>query len=125
MELNEALKVVLELAEQNMLNDPGMEFEMLRQLNAIENVRMHMQELQSPSPLQVVLLTDGDVIHEAYSNVPTQLVVLDEWDECLDSATDGRVRLFPSQGDEEFYVDQPEVVCDPMKVAVLVQEATA
>lgn len=122
MELNEALKVVLELAEQNMLNDPEMEFEMLRQLNAIENVRMHMQELQSPSPLQVVLITDGDVIHEAYSNVPTQLVVLDE---CLDSAADGKVRLFPSQGDEELCVDQPVVVCDPMKVAVLVQEATA
>lgn len=122
MELNEALKVVVELAEQNMLNDPEMQDEMLRQMHAIETVCMHMQELQNPSPLQVVLLTDGTVIHEAYSNVPTQLVVLDE---DMDSAAYRRVRLFPSQRDEEFCVDQPEVDCDPMKVAVLVQEATA
>ena len=33
MELNEALKVVLELAEQNMLNDPEMQDEMLQQMN--------------------------------------------------------------------------------------------
>ena len=77
MELNEALKLVLELAEQNMLNDPEMQHEMLQQMNAIETVRAHMQELESPSPLQMVLVVEGGVIQESYSNVPTEITVLD------------------------------------------------
>lgn len=76
MELNKALSVVLELAEQNMLDDPEMQDEMLRQINAIESVRAHMQELESPSPLQVVLVFEGGVIQESYSNVPTEITVL-------------------------------------------------
>lgn len=76
MELNKALSVVLELAEQNMLDDPEMQDEMLRQINAIESVRAHMQELESPSPLQVVLVFEGGVIQETYSNVPTEITVL-------------------------------------------------
>lgn len=78
MELNKALSVVLELAEQNMLDDPEMQDEMLRQINAIESVRAHMQELESPSPLQVVLVIEGGVIQETYSNVPTKITVLGE-----------------------------------------------
>ena len=120
MELNEALKVVLELAEQNMLSDPEMEFEMLRQFNAIENVRMHMQELQNPSPLQVVLITEGGVIHESISNVPAEVTVLDGDLECAESSG---VRLFPSEGDAEYLVCGPSTECNPTRVATLLNEA--
>ena len=122
MELNEALKVVLELAEQNMLNDPEMQDEMLRQLNAIENVRLHMQELQNPSPLQVVLITEGGVIHESISNVPAVVTVLDGDLECADQED---CRLFESEGATEYLVCGPLTVCDPARVAVLLAEATA
>ena len=122
MELNEALKVVVELAEQNMLNDPEMQDEMLRQLNAIESVRMHMQELRNPSPLQVVLITKGGIIHESISNVPAVVTVLDG---DLEGAESGNVRLFPSEGDAEYLVCGPSTDCDPARVATLVAEATA
>lgn len=122
MELNEALKVVVGLAEQNMLNDPEMQDEMLRQLNAIESVRMHMQELQNPSPLQVVLITEGGVIHESLSNVPTEITILDG---DLEGVESGNVRLFPSEGDAEYIVCGPSTDCDPVRVATLVAEATA
>ena len=75
MELNEALKVVVELAEQNMLNDSEMQLEMLRQMNAIEAVRMHMQELECPSPVLVEI--QESVLNNyfrAVTNVPAQVV---------------------------------------------------
>ena len=122
MELNEALKVVVELAEQNMLNDPEMQDEMLRQLNAIESVRMHMDELENPSPIQVVLITEGGVIHESLSNVPTEVTILDG---DLEGVESGNVRLFPSEGDAEYIVCGPSTDCDPVRVATLVAEATA
>lgn len=122
MELNEALKVVVELAEQNMLNDSEMQDEMLRQMNAIEAVRMHMQELQNPSPLQVVLITEGGVIHESISNVPAVVTVLDG---DLEGAEQGGCRLFESEGAAEYLVCGPLTVCDPTRVATLLQEATA
>lgn len=122
MELNEALKVVLELAEQNMLNDPEMQDEMLRQMNAIETVRMHMQELQNPSPLQVVLITEGGVIHESISNVPAEVTVLDGDMECADQ---GDCRLFESEGAVEYLVCGPSTECDPTRVAALLAEALA
>ena len=122
MELNEALKVVVELAEQNMLNDPEMQDEMLRQLNAIESVRMHMDELENPSPIQVVLITEGGVIHESLSNVPTEVTILDG---DLEGVESGNVRLFPSEGDAEYIVCGPSTDCDPVRVTTLVAEATA
>lgn len=122
MELTEALNIVLELAGQNMLDDSEMHLEMLRQLNAIENVRLHMQELQSCSPLQVVLLTEGGVIHESISNVPTVVTVLDA---DLEGAEQGAVRLFESEGAAEYLVCGPLTVCDPERVAALLREATA
>lgn len=122
MELNEALKVVLELAEQNMLNDPEMQDEMLRQMNAIENVRLHLQELQNPSPLQVVLITEGGVIHESISNVPAEVTVLDGDLECADQ---GACRLFESEGAIEYLVCGPSTECNPTRVAALLAEALA
>ena len=122
MELNEALKVVLELAEQNMLDDSEMLDEMKQQMNAIENVRLHMQELENPSPVQVVLITEGGVIHESISNVPAVVTVLDG---DLEGAESGDVRLFPSEGDAEYLVCGPNTDCDPARVATLLMEATA
>ena len=122
MELNQALKIVLELAEQNMLNDSDMPLEMKEQFDAIESVRMHLQELENPSPIQVVLITEGGVIHESLSNVPTEITILDG---DLEGVESGNVRLFPSEGDAEYLVCGPSTDCDPARVATLVAEATA
>ena len=122
MELNEALKVVVELAEQNMLNDPEIQDEILNQRDAIEVVRMHLQELENPSPLQVVLITEGGVIHEAISNVPAVVTVLDG---DLEGAEQGNCRLFESEGDIEYLVSTPPTECDPLRTATLLQEASA
>ena len=122
MELNEALKVVVELAEQNMLSDLDMPLEMKEQFDAIESVRMHLQELKNPSPIQVVLITEGGVIHESLSNVPTEITILDG---DLEGVESGNVRLFPSEGDAEYLVCGPSTDCDPVRVATLVAEATA
>ena len=122
MELNEALKVVVELAEQNMLSDLDMPLEMKEQFDAIESVRMHLQELENPSPIQVVLITEGGVIHESLSNVPTEITILDG---DLEGVESGNVRLFPSEGDAEYLVCGPSTDCDPARVATLLAEANA
>ena len=122
MELNKALKIVIDLAEQNMLSDLDMPLEMKEQFDAIESVRSHLQELENPSPIQVVLITEGGVIHESISNVPTEVTVLDG---DLEGAESGNVRLFPSEGDAEYLVCGPSTDCDPARVATLVAEATA
>lgn len=122
MELNQALKIVLELAEQNMLVDNEMPDEMKQQMDAVENVRLHLQELQNPSPLQVVLITEGGVIHESISNVPAEVTVLDGDLECADQ---GACRLFESEGATEYLVCGPLTECDPARVATLLQEAKA
>lgn len=122
MELNEALNMVLELAEQNKLDDPEMQDEVLNQGDAIEVVRMHIQELENPSPLQVVLITEGGVIHEAISNVPAVVTVLD----CdLEGAEQGNCRLFESEGDVEYSVCSLHAECDPLRTATLLHEALA
>ena len=122
MELNQALKIVLELAEQNMLDDSEMPDEMKQQMDAVENVRLHLQELESPSPIQVVLIIEGGVILEAITNVPTVFTVLDG---DLGGAEFGDVRLFPSEGDAEYMVCDPYTECDPARVATLLSEANA
>ena len=122
MELNKALKIVIDLAEQNMLSDLDMPLEMKEQFDAIESVRMHLQELENPSPIQVVLITEGGVIHESLSNVPTEITILDG---DLEGVESGNVRLFPSEGDAEYLVCGPSTDCDPGRVAALVAEATA
>ena len=122
MELNKALKIVIGLAEQNMLSDLDMPLEMKEQFDAIESVRMHLQELENPSPIQVILITEGGVIHESLSNVPTEVTVLDG---DLEGAESGNVRLFPSEGDAEYLVCGPSTDCDPARVATLLAEANA
>lgn len=122
MELNEALKLVLELAEQNMLNDSEMQHEMLQQMNAIETVRAHMQELESPSPLQVVLVVEGGVIQESYSNVPTEITVLDG---DIEGATDDSCRCIDAMDGNEYNIGSPNTNTDPTLVADILKEAFA
>ena len=122
MELNKALKIVIDLAEQNMLSDLDMPLEIKEQFDAIESVRMHLQELENPSPIQVILITEGGVIHESLSNVPTEVTILDS---DLEGVESGNVRLFPSEGDAEYLVCGPSTDCDPARVATLLAEANA
>lgn len=122
MELNEALKVVVELAEQNMLNDPEMQHEMLRQMNAIESVRAHMQELESPSPLQVVLVVEGGVIQESYSNVPTEITVLDG--DIADTTNDS-CRCIDAIGGYVYNIGSLNTNTDPTLVADIIKEISA
>ena len=122
MELNQALKILMELAEANMVEDPEMAEERAMQEEALATAQMHMDELENPSPIQAVLITGGGVIHEFISNVPTVVTVLDD---DLEGAESGDVRLFPSEGDAEYLVGSPSTDCDPVRVATLVAEATA
>ena len=122
MELNQALKLVLELAEQNMLNDPEMQHEMLQQMNAIVAVRMHMQELQNPSPLQVVLITEGGAIHESISNVPTVVTVLDG---DIEGTTDDSCSCIDTVDGCEYRISSSNSYTNPTLVADILKEAFA
>ena len=118
MELNKALKIVLELAEQNMLNYSDMPLEMKEQFDAIENVRMHFQELENPSPIQVVLFTSGGAVHESISNVPASIIVLDE-----DTVGDGHIITLPSEDDTNYVVGYIPTECDPQRIATILSVA--
>ena len=118
MELNKALKIVLELAEQNMLNDPDMPLEMKEQFDAIESVRMHLQELENPSPIQVVLFMYGGVTHGSISNVPVHITVLDE-----DIEGGGHIITLPSEDDTDYVVGYIPTECDPQRIASILSEA--
>lgn len=117
MELNKALKIVMELAEQNMLNDPDMPLEMKEQFDAIESVRMHLQELENPSPIQVVLFMYGGVIHESISNVPVRITALDG-----DTDGWGVTVTLPSEDDTDYVVGHLPTDCDPQRVAAILSE---
>ena len=75
MEINKALELVLELAQQNIINEPEME----HQLDAIATLRLFMSESlgENPSPVQVIIQTQGGVIHDIVSNIPVEVTVLD------------------------------------------------
>ena len=105
MELNKALKIVLELAEQ-------------KQFDAIESVRMHLQELENPSPIQVVLFMYKGVIHESISNVPVRIIALDE-----DTGDGGHIITLPSEDDTEYVVGHVPTKCDPQRIATILSEA--
>ena len=117
MELNKALKIVLELAEQNMINDPDMPLEMKEQFDAIENVRLHLQELENPSPIQVVLFMSGGAVHESISNVPVHITVLDE-----DIEGGGHITTLSSEDDTDYVVGHAITYCDPQRVAAILSE---
>ena len=122
MELNQALKIVLDLAEQNVLNDDETFDEMKQQMDAIENVRLHMQELETPSPLQVVLVVVGGIIQESYSNVPTEITVLDG---DIEGATDESCRCIDAMDGNEYHIGSFDSYTDPTLVADILKEASA
>lgn len=72
MEINKAFELVLELAQQNIINDPEM-------AHAIDTVRLFMSESlgENPSPVKVIIQTQGGVIHDIVSNIPVEVTVLD------------------------------------------------
>ena len=117
MELNKALKTVIELAEQNMLNDSDMPLEMKEQLDAIESVRMHLQELENLSPIQVMLFTHGGVIYDSISNVPVHITVLDE-----DIEGGGHITTISSEDNTSYIVEHDITYCDPQRVAAILSE---
>ena len=112
MELNKALKIVIDLAEQNMLSDLDMPLEMKEQFDAIESVRMHLQELENPSPIQVVLFMGSGVIQESISNVPVCVTVLDE-----DIEGGGSIVTILSEDDTDYVVGYIPTECDPQRIA--------
>ena len=118
MELNKALKIVLDLAEQNMLNDPDMPLEMKEQFDAIESVQMHLQELENPSPIQVVLFMYGGVTCESISNVPVHITVLDE-----DTDGWGITVTLPSEDNADYVMGHVPTDCDPQRIATILSEA--
>ena len=75
MEINKAFELVLELAQQNIIDDP----EMAHQLDAIATLRLFMSESlgENPSPVQVIIQTQGGVIHDIVANIPVEVTVLD------------------------------------------------
>ena len=79
MELNKALELVLELAQQNIINEPEMEQEMAHQLDAIATLRLFMSESlnENPSPVQMIILTQAGVIHNILTNIPVDVSILD------------------------------------------------
>ena len=119
MELNQALKIVLDLAEQNMFNDDDMFSEMKQQMDAIENVRLHMQELENPSPIQVVLIGNGMYFQKAYANVPIELTALDE---DIEGWGEGKGQLFQTLDSKEYYPLREVVTTDPQIVADILCE---
>ena len=76
MELIKALKICLELAEQNIINDADMPLEMLDQWNAVQTLRMHIEELENPSP---VILISYDFEEHPVSNVPVTLYLINNY----------------------------------------------
>ena len=117
MELNKALKTVIKLAEQNMLNDSDMSLEMKEQFDAIENVRLHLQELKNPSPVQVMLFTQGGVIYDSISNVPVHITVLDE-----DIEGGGHITTLSSEDNASYIIEHDITYCDPQRVANILSE---
>ena len=72
MELNRAFELVLELAQQNITDEPEM-------ANAIDTVRLFMSESlsENPSPIKMIIQTQAGVIHNILTNIPVEVTVLD------------------------------------------------
>lgn len=115
MELNEAIELVLELAQQNIINDPEMEPEMAHQLEAIETVRLFMSESlgENPSPVQMIIETQGGVVHDILTNIPVEVTVLDADTENGDEV----IAIDVPQLTGEFVVIHPSTQTDPIAVA--------
>ena len=97
MELIKALKICLELAEQNIINDADMPLEMLDQWNAVQTLRMHIEELENPSP---IILISSPFEKHTVSNVPITLY-------CMSDSLEPNVI---------------QLSCDPKRVAELLNQ---
>ena len=126
MELNQAMKIVLDLARQNVIQDPEMAEEHQAQADAIEAVEQFVVESlgANPSPVKVVMVSEGAVIHELLANVPVDFVLLDKEDWTLEDVEQGLIRAIEDLDGDEHYVGRPEVQVDPMRVATIYREAT-
>lgn len=108
MELNKAIELVLELAQQNIINDPEM-------ANAIETVRLFVSESlgENPSPVQMIIQTQGGVIHDIVTNIPVEVTVLDADTESGNEI----VTIDVPQLTGEFVVGRHNTHTDPSEVA--------
>ena len=72
MELNQAMKLVLELAQQGVICDPEMQKEYQRQMLAIKTVEAFVDDSlgDNPSPLEVQIASDSEGVTFAVTNVP-------------------------------------------------------
>ena len=119
MELNQAMKILMELAESNMVEDPEMAEERAKQEDALATMQLHMDELEAPSPLQLVIEMEGGLTHQITSNVPAGVIIID-LDTC--SASEDKLKVVPTFSKDVVYVDHPTVVCDPTFMATVVGE---
>ena len=121
MELNQAINMVLELA-RHMLKDLEIVEEIANQEDAIATLELFQQELQNPSPVQVVLVVEGGLIQESYSNVPTEITVLDG---DIEGATDDSCRCIDAMDGNEYRTGSIDSYTDPTLVADILKEAFA
>lgn len=125
MELNEALKLVLELAEMNAITDyqagdsDDLVDERDRQQAAFETFKLHLAELEGPSPIQCVISMDGGLITEIVTNVPMECTIVDG---DIEGVSIADVITLSSMGDQESYVRQLITGCDPTHVAAILGE---
>lgn len=125
MELNEALKLVLELAEMNAITDyqagdsDDLVDERDRQQAAFETFKLHLTELEGPSPIQCVISMDGGLITEIVTNVPMECTIVDD---DIEGVSIADVITLSSMGDQESYVRQLITNCDPTYVAAILGE---
>ena len=110
MELIKALDLLIACASVNLVNQEIKD--------AIETVKFHKQELENPSPIQVVLFIHGGVIHESISNVPVSITTLDEdidgWNHTVTLA---------SEDATDYDVGCVFTECDPQRIATILSEA--
>ena len=125
MELNEAMNLVLELAEMNAITDyqagdsDDLIMERNRQQDAFETFRLHLAELEAPSPVQCIISVGGGLIVGVITNVPTDCTVIDE---DIEGASDADITTLTTMGNLECYVSRPTADCDPAYAAAVLGE---
>ena len=125
MELIEAAKLVLELAEMNAITDyqagdsDDLMDERDRQQNAFETFKMHLAELEGPSPIQCIIVMDNGLITEVITNVPTECTIVDG---DIENVSVSDVITLSTKGDQEAHVHHLAAGCDPAHVAAILGE---
>ena len=114
MELNQAMKIVLELAQQNVITDPDSAEEYQQQADAIETVQLFVNESlgANPSPVKVHIDLDGGLIQRVVSNVPVEVTTFD-FD--IEGVADSDLKV--NLDSELCFINQPYVEVDPQRTA--------